>query len=231
LKYCINCGMPLHDGISRCGICGTEQPNLNETHARSMNEQPSMDYYPQNSQYYPQPVANKRPFYRTVPGIAAVGLLVVFLLVIVLALPTVLLPIVHNAHSPVMVTRPATEIIITPSMLGPGWSGSVGGDKDYANLVLFDNGYEALIVQVTKFASFTEAAAAYDIDVNGSTGQTLDIGENGKMVSKQYSSELVFYRGNVVVILTNMAMDDSDMILIAQMQNDRISEMQSFLWG
>lgn len=163
----------------------------------------------------------KRSFWLSVPGI-----IVVVMVVVVLILAGVAYIWLGNNSMPVMVTRPATDIILTPGALGSGWSGQATGTDTNANIELTNNG-QIFDVALDRYSSFEEAKLAYGIQ--GSTDsvvKALDIGEGGRLTMSPSQLFITFYRGNVVVTISwtlfTDTLSEQQMEHFAKIQNDRI---------
>jgi hypothetical protein len=131
-----------------------------------------------------------------------------------------------NNSTPVMATRPATDIILSPSAMGSGWSGEATGTDTNAIIELAKNG-QTFDVTLNKYSSFAEARIAYDIAaISNSSIKDLNIGEQAKLTMSASHFFITFYRGNVVVtiswtLFTN-TLSEVQMEHFAKIQNDRI---------
>jgi predicted nucleic acid-binding Zn ribbon protein len=163
----------------------------------------------------------KRSFWLSVPGI-----IIIFLVIAVLVVAGIAYVWLGNNSTPVMATRPATEIILSPGALGSGWSGEAIGTDTYAIIELANKG-QTFDVSLNKYSSFDEARIAYDIAaISNSSIKDLNLGEQGKLTMSASHFFINFYRGNVVVtiswtLFTN-TLSEAQMEHFAKIQNDRI---------
>jgi hypothetical protein len=164
---------------------------------------------------------SKRSFWRSVPGI-----IVIVMVIAVLILAGVAYIWLGNNSTPVMSTRPATDIILSPSAMGSGWNGEATGTDTNPNIELANNG-QMFDVALDRYSSFSDAKLAYGIGAGAnSIVKNLNIGEQGRLTMLASHLSITFYRGNVVVtiswtLFTN-TLSESQMEHFAKLQNDRI---------
>jgi hypothetical protein len=166
-------------------------------------------------------VHRRRSFWLTAPGI-----IIIFGVIAVLIIAGMAYVWLGNNSTPVMATRPATDIILSPGSLGSGWSGEPTGTDTNANIELVNNG-QVIDVTLNKYSSFDEARIAFGFGASSSTIlKTLNIGEQGRLTMSSSHFIINFYRGNVIVTIswTLMAntLPEAQMEHFAKIQNDRI---------
>ncbi len=128
--------------------------------------------------------------------------------------------------SRVLVTRPATEVILTPDSLGNGWGGTISGSDAEALTILENNGI-IFNVQLQKFRSHEAASSYYDNDIFAMNGSSLNIGEKAVLIAMgPYSKQIEFHQGNIVAVLLwstqTYCFSDYQMEQFAKAQSGRI---------
>lgn len=126
----------------------------------------------------------------------------------------------------VLVTRPATEVILTPDALGNGWSGTILGSDAEAYIALENNGI-VFNAHILKFTSKEAARSYYDNDIFAMNGSSLNIGEGAVLIAMgQYSKQIEFHQGNIVAVLLwgtqTYSFSDYQMEQFAKAQSVRI---------
>ncbi len=128
--------------------------------------------------------------------------------------------------SGVLVTRPATDVVLTPDALGNGWSGTIIGSDAEAYITLENSGI-VFNVHILKFTSHEAARSYYDNDIFAMNGSSLNIGEAAVLIPMgQYSKQIEFLQGNIVAVLLwntqTYSFSDYQMEQFAKAQSVRI---------
>jgi hypothetical protein len=154
------------------------------------------------------------------------GVILIFIMVMILIIAMYSASGSINNSSKVLVTRPATEVILSPESLGYGWNGTVSGSDTEAWATFNNMGNNSFSIHIIKFDSNSAAGSYYENDIQGMGGSPVNIGEKAVLITMGPLSKLIeFHRGNMVAALLwnqgTSSFSEQQMEQFAGDQNDR----------